>query len=520
MIKTIRTTALMSFIFGAFFITNVALTEAATGDQWEYIIYITQQTTGTTVVAKKWIETDKSKVIKKCITFSKLLDKYGIQCTWNEKTVYSKKIVIQKETPKKVVAKKAIVKTVVAKKVVAKKVTPVKVAVKKVIVPKTTTSTGMTTTASGSDNSELKLFEGYLDGRIVVTEKDKSKGKSLEICGQMRNANPKSEITCRWGDEVLSTTTVDTAVDGYLVDLVKATGVTGSYLAKNKEQEIGRFTLNAHSGATGAVLESITVSQNGSAKLMSLVDQNTNIKLIDIESWKEITAKASITDANISFTNMSESLVGNTSKSYKIMLAMNSLDGLPDMLTIGLILDPQSIKIYKKGSTTPIQLWGWVLAMQSYVIGSLPPTIGVTALNSNIFRIRVTNIDENYSLTLADISITAQVTQSSGTPFAPKACLRNSDSMQACWWNGTSTTSITLPSISSHISMLTGGGMNTYVEKGNGYLDVDLYVYSDAIFPTGMQVSVAVESIDYTINGKLSTQKYSWVTTAKATYNY
>lgn len=70
--------------------------------------------------------------------------------------------------------------------------------------------------------------------------------------------------------------------------------------------------------------------------------------------------------------------------------------------------------------------------MQSYVIGSLPPTIGVTALNSNIFRIRVTNIDENYSLTLADISVTAQVTQSSGTPFAPKACLRNSDSMQAC----------------------------------------------------------------------------------------
>lgn len=211
-----------------------------------------------------------------------MLDKYGIQCTWNEKTIYSKKIVVKKTTPVKVVAKKAIVKKVIAKKVVAKKVAPVKVAVKKVIVKKTTTNTG--STATGSQSTELKLFEGYLDGRIVISEKDKSKEKSLEICGQMRNANSKSEITCRWGDEVLSTTTVDTSVAGYMVDLVKATGATGSYLAKNKEQEIGRFTLNVHSGATGAVLESITVSQNGSAKLMSLVDQNTNVKLIDIES--------------------------------------------------------------------------------------------------------------------------------------------------------------------------------------------------------------------------------------------
>jgi hypothetical protein len=38
------------------------------------------------------------------------------------------------------------------------------------------------------------------------------------------------------------------------------------------------------------------------------------------------------------------------------MLAMNSLNGVADMLTIGLVLDPQSVKIYKKGSTKPVQL--------------------------------------------------------------------------------------------------------------------------------------------------------------------
>jgi hypothetical protein len=69
-----------------------------------------------------------------------------------------------------------------------------------------------------------------------------------------------------------------------------------------------------------------------------------------------ITAIANITDANIAFTNMSESLIGNTSRNYKIMLAMNSLNGVADMLTIGLVLDPQSVKVYKKGSTKPIQL--------------------------------------------------------------------------------------------------------------------------------------------------------------------
>lgn len=53
---------------------------------------------------------------------------------------------------------------------------------------------------------------------------------------------------------------------------------------------------------------------------------------------------------------MNESLVGNTSKSYRIMLAMNSLNGVADMLTIGLILDPQSVKIVTKESVIPVQL--------------------------------------------------------------------------------------------------------------------------------------------------------------------
>ena len=74
-------------------------------------------------------------------------------------------------------------------------------------------------------------------------------------------ANPESEITCRWGDIVLDTRLIIEATKAHQIELLKSSSLvsTGSYLVKDREQEVGRFALKSGSGNAEARIESITM---------------------------------------------------------------------------------------------------------------------------------------------------------------------------------------------------------------------------------------------------------------------
>lgn len=59
--------------------------------------------------------------------------------------------------------------------------------------------------------------------------------------------------------------------------------------------------------------------------------------------------------------------------------------------------------------------------------------------------------------------------------------------------------------------------MNSYATKESS-VEVDLYVTSNDIFPTGGQIDITIDSVSYLIDGKTLTERFYGVTTAKTTY--
>ncbi len=452
----------------------------------EYMIYLTHPDTKVTITVKKWVELKKTKILTLCKALSQSQNGYGVKCLWNGVSIFSK----PSSTPRTVAP--------VAEKNTPEK--PIVVAVTPVLI-----------------STETNTLVGYLDGRIVMSTENITRDKALVTCGQMSSANPKSEIMCRWGDTVLGGTLAQKAIVGLSVELMKSLGATGTYLAKNKEQEIGRFSLKSNSGETDTIFDTIVISQNGSAQLRKLVDAETNARLIDMDTGKVVNATVNVNDSSIWFSKMTEVLPKNTIKNYKVVLQINSLTTIPDAYTIWLVIDPQSLKLYQKNDSTRIQVQGWALTMRPYIIGSLAPKVSMSNVSDTTFRVRVTNIDENYPINITDIALSSQIAFQGTGVYTARACLRNIGSNEECGNNGTSKITMPIPGTNVHI-FTTGSTMTTYIQKGNSFLDIDLYFGSATIFPTGGELTMILESISYTIDGKSYTEKYSGTNGIKTFY--
>lgn len=153
--------------------------------------------------------------------------------------------------------------------------------------------------------------------------------------------------------------------------------------------------------------------------------------------------------------------------------------------------------------------------MKSYIIGKKPPIVTVTNVAENLFRIKITNTDENYPISVTEVTITSQLSLPTGGVYAmATACLRDIGTNEACGANGT--LSAAVPGQSRTISLI-GASMNTYAMKESS-VEMDLYVTSNNIFPTGGQVDVTVDSVSYLIDGKTLTEKFYGLSTAKSSY--
>ena len=478
------------FLFTENTASAIVLKRAASSGS--YAIYLTNPTTKEVTSAGKWAESSKAKVLTLCKSYLKTQKNYGILCLWNGAVIYSKKPTVTrviKKTP--VIVKKTPVKT-------------------PVIVKKDPVNTPVLPPA------ETRLFDGYIDGRIVLSIQDATAVKANETCSQMMKANPASEVMCRWGETILDTRLVAEAAKANQIELLKSTlvGSTGSYLSKDKEQEVGIFSLKSGTGNADARIESIVVNHIGSTRLRGVVDYDTSARLIDMDTGRQVTATVTINDTSISFMKMDEIFAPGATKNYKILLSINAMRDVAEYTTVALTIDPQNVKIIKKSDASRIGMLGGVLAMKSYIIGKKPPTIAVSNIGENLFRIKLTNTDENYPISLTEVAVTSQLSLPSGKTYAASACIRDIGSNQACGSNGA--TIVSVPGQSRTISLV-GASMNTYAMKLS-VLEVDLYVTSNDIFPTGGQVDITIDSVSYLIDGKTLTERFYGVSTAKSSY--
>jgi hypothetical protein len=202
---------------------------------------------------------------------------------------------------------------------------------------------------------------------------------------------------------------------------------------------------------------------------------------MDLDSGKVVAATGKITDSTIEFTGLNESLSGGSMRQFKILITLNDYPDTSESTSIGLSLSPDDIGLVDALTRTPVKVTGSYLTMKGYIIGKTSPTLSITNIGENLFRLNVVNTDENLPLSISKVGVSVSFTLPSGKVFNGIICIREANNNSVCGYNGG--TVLNVPSSGGNISLI-GATMSTYVIPKSS-LNLDLYISSDFIYPTG-----------------------------------
>lgn len=316
-----------------------------------------------------------------------------------------------------------------------------------------------------------------------------------------------------------------------------------SRIYSSAEQEIGRFALTSRNEV--ARLQSISITGTTSTgTLQSIANSTSSAKLVDVATGLEVSSSVTIAGNVITFSSMNDTIAKDVTKNYKVVLGVSSVDDYYGMtVTLGnlgaanfsVVRDSNSNSVTPSGSATT----------KTYTVGTVAPTVLVTAINENTFKVRVTNPDSNTGITLTSTKFDFKTALPGSTTYDAQACLRDLGNTNTCGNNGTSVsttvTSTTAGSggIAASSSSTTTNGVTTTVtttaaasgatsttttkvygakvpalaqtlsveglttnmtaDKNGGYVEFEVYVTSANLLPTGGQLQVALTQLNYTV---------------------
>lgn len=128
---------------------------------------------------------------------------------------------------------------------------------------------------------------------------------------------------------------------------------------------------------------------------------------------------------------------------------------------------------------------------------------------------KVSNPDENHHLVITAIGASTTFSLPSGRTFAGILCARDRDTSGACGSNGSTT--LASPSSGNNISLV-NASMATTVSIG-GTLEIDFYISSSDIYPTGAQTQLTIDSLTYKMDGRALTGQFGGLPTSRSTYS-
>jgi hypothetical protein len=235
---------------------------------------------------------------------------------------------------------------------------------------------------------------------------------------------------------------------------------------------------------------------------------------MDLDSGKVVAATGKITDSTIEFTGLNESLSGGSMRQFKILITLNDYPDTSESTSIGLSLSPDDIGLVDVSTRAPVKVTGSYLTMKGYIIGKTAPTLSITNIGENLFRLNVVNTDENLPLSISQVGVSVSFTLANGQTFNGTICIREANNNGVCGYNGGST--LTVPSSGGKISLV-GATMNTYVIPKSS-LDLDIYISSDAIYPTGGVTQISIDNMTYVMDNRTLTEQYGTFTASRTSY--
>ncbi len=356
-------------------------------------------------------------------------------------------------------------------------------------------------TIEGSTKNNVNIAPSSNQFTVLLTEVRDSSNNAITSLGA------GSSLT---GDK----TTVNTATVEIKTATVAAPSTARLY--SSAEQEIGRFAVTARNEV--ARIQSVTLTGiTSTGSITAIANSTSSAKLVDIATGLEISATVTMTGNSLIFSSMNETVGKDITKNYKVMLGVSSVDAYYGMtVTLGtvgfagfsVVRDSNSTAIVPTGSATT----------KTYTVGTVAPTVMVTAINENTFKVRVTNPDTNTGITLSGAKFDFKTALPGNTSYSATACLRDLGNTNTCSGSGTSGSGA-VPSLSTVLAV-SGLTTNMLADKNGGYIEFEVYVTSANLLPTGGQLQVAVTQLQYGVGTALTADSETYVGTAGASATF
>jgi S-layer homology domain len=310
-------------------------------------------------------------------------------------------------------------------------------------------------------------------------------------------------------------TTVNTAVVELKTATVAAPSTTRLY--SSADQEIARFALTARNEAARVQKLTLTGTVTGAAgNLLALASSNSSIKLVDVATNAQISATANIVGNVVTFDSMNDTIPMDVTRNYKVVLTTTSLDTFYGS-TVALALNAAGTSVVRDSNSNSVMPTG-TTTTKTYTVGTVAPTVIVTAVSENVFKVKVTNPDSNTGITLTSAKFDLKTALPGNTSYSATACLRDLGNTLTCGGGaGVSTQTGAVPSLAQTIAV-TGLTTNMTADKNNGTVEFEVYVTSANLLPVGGQLQVALTQLNYTVGGSADAETYVGTVGASATF--
>jgi hypothetical protein len=212
---------------------------------------------------------------------------------------------------------------------------------------------------------------------------------------------------------------------------------------------------------------------------------------------------------------MNDTIPMDVTRNYKVVLTTTSLDTLYGT-SLMLSLVPANVTVVRDSNSNAVTPYGST-TFKSYIVSTVAPTVTVTAVSENVFKVKITNPDSNTGVTLTGAKFDFKTALPGNTSYAASAYLRDLGSSNTFGQVGVSTASGAIPSLDKTIAV-TGLTTNMLADKNNGTIEFEVYVDSVNLLPTGGQLQISLKQLYYSVGGVADTETYVGTTGASATF--
>jgi len=287
-----------------------------------------------------------------------------------------------------------------------------------------------------------------------------------------------------------------------------------SRLYSSADQEIGRFAITARNEA--ARLQKVILTNGGTASLSGIASSTSSVKLVDVATNAQISATATIAGNTLTIDSMNDTIGQDVTKNYKVVLTTTSLENFYGK-TVLLSTSTGNLTVVRDSNSTAVTPTSAGVTFKTYTIGTVAPTVLVTAVSENVFKVKVTNPDSNTGITLTGAKFDFKTALPGNTTYGATAYLRDLGSSNTLGQSGVSTATGSVPSLDSTLAV-TGLTTNMTADKNNGTVEFEVYVSSANLLPTGGQLQVAVKQLYYSVGGVADSETYVGTAGASATF--